>query len=104
MSTLLKQVTQKFKPQGVTSLVLLAESHMSIHTWPEYGYAAVDAFTCGEGADPERACLFIAGKLRAGRHALRTIARGEEALQVPAPVLAAAGRFPARQPEQPFAG
>ncbi len=36
-----------FKPQGVTGLALLAESHISIHTWPEIGYAAIDVFTCG---------------------------------------------------------
>ena len=41
-------VTHKFQPLGVTGLARLAESHISIHTWPEIGYAAVDVFTCGE--------------------------------------------------------
>ena len=37
----------RFEPQGVSGVVLLAESHASIHTWPEHGYAAVDVYTCG---------------------------------------------------------
>lgn len=41
-------VFQPFEPQGVTGVVVVEESHLSIHTWPEYGYAAVDFFTCGE--------------------------------------------------------
>jgi len=47
-------VFQPFVPQGVTGVVVIEESHLSIHTWPEYGYAAVDFFTCGQ-ADPELA-------------------------------------------------
>ncbi len=42
----------RFAPQGVSGAVLIAESHLSLHTWPEYGYAAVDIFTCGENIDP----------------------------------------------------
>ena len=42
----------QFEPQGVTGVILLSESHASIHTWPEDGYAAVDFFTCGE-VNPE---------------------------------------------------
>jgi S-adenosylmethionine decarboxylase len=40
-------VSHKFQPWGVTVVVAIAESHLSVHTWPEYGYAAVDVFTCG---------------------------------------------------------
>ncbi len=47
--TVINVSSHKFAPHGVTALVLLAESHMSIHTWPEYGYAAVDIFACGKG-------------------------------------------------------
>ena len=47
-ATLLNLITHQFQPQGVTGLALLAESHISIHTWPEAGYAAVDVFTCGD--------------------------------------------------------
>ncbi len=52
--TVLKSVFHQFEPQGVTGILLLSESHMSIHTWPEDGYAAVDLFTCG-GNSPEEA-------------------------------------------------
>jgi len=55
-ATLINLVTHSFKPQGVTGLALLAESHISIHTWPEIGYAAIDVFTCGDHTMPEKAC------------------------------------------------
>lgn len=47
--------SHKFLPQGVTAVLLLAESHMSIHTWPEYGFAAIDVFTCGTNMEPAKA-------------------------------------------------
>ena len=53
----------KFKPQGVSGVVVIKESHISIHTWPEYGYAAVDIFTCGSTADPWKAYEFLKEKL-----------------------------------------
>ena len=56
---LLNLVTHSFKPQGVTGLALLAESHISIHTWPEICYAAIDVFTCGEHTMPEKACKLL---------------------------------------------
>lgn len=46
-------ISHQFKPQGASSLLLLAESHLSIHTWPEHNYAALDLFTCGP-ADMEK--------------------------------------------------
>lgn len=75
-ATLLKQVSNQFSPQGVTSLGVLAESHISIHTWPEHGYAAVDIFTCGNRAMPERACSYLAEALSAGHHTVQRIERG----------------------------
>ena len=47
--------THKFSPQGVTGVAVLAESHIAIHTYPEYNYAAMDIFTCGEHTDPYKA-------------------------------------------------
>jgi S-adenosylmethionine decarboxylase len=58
-STLLSVKTHVFEPQGVTAFALLAESHISFHSWPELNYAAIDAFTCGEQTDPEAACRFL---------------------------------------------
>jgi S-adenosylmethionine decarboxylase len=59
-ATLLEVRTHAFSPQGITGFALLAESHISIHTWPECEFAAVDAFTCGETTDPEKACNYLA--------------------------------------------
>jgi S-adenosylmethionine decarboxylase len=44
-----------FSPVGVTGIAIVSESHLVIHTWPEYGYAAVDIFTCGSPRDPQAA-------------------------------------------------
>jgi S-adenosylmethionine decarboxylase proenzyme len=52
--TIVASVFQPFEPHGVSGVVVVEESHLSIHTWPEHGYAAVDLYTCGEG-DPEAA-------------------------------------------------
>ena len=49
---------------GVSAIALVLESHVAIHTWKEYKYAAVDVFTCGEQSDPEKAFNFIVSKLR----------------------------------------
>jgi S-adenosylmethionine decarboxylase len=75
-STLLSLTSHHFDPQGVTALGLLAESHISIHTWPENGYAAADVFTCGSHCDPKRACEFLAEQLQSDRHTLSVVERG----------------------------
>ncbi len=74
-ATLLNLITHAFEPQGVTGLALLAESHISIHTWPESGYAAVDVFTCGDHTMPERACAVLAAELAASDHKLTSFRR-----------------------------
>jgi S-adenosylmethionine decarboxylase len=56
---------EKFEPQGVTLLALLAESHASIHTWPEIGYCAIDLYTCGDTTQTHRAAEFLKVKLKA---------------------------------------
>jgi len=50
----------KFSPQGVSGVVVISESHLAVHTWPEHGYAAVDVFTCGPSVDPWDAVNAIA--------------------------------------------
>lgn len=72
---LLDFVSHEFDPQGVTALALLGESHMSIHTWPELGYAMVDVLTCGEKSRPEEACEIICKKLQADNHTLKLFMR-----------------------------
>ncbi len=74
-ATLLNLITHRFEPQGVTGLALLAESHISIHTWPESGYAAVDVFTCGDHTMPERACHVLSAELGAAHHKLTSFRR-----------------------------
>lgn len=53
--TLLDMKVYPFSPIGVTGVAVVTESHVMIHTWPEFGYAAVDIFTCGEKCDPNLA-------------------------------------------------
>jgi S-adenosylmethionine decarboxylase len=65
-----------FSPQGVSGVVIIAESHLSIHTWPEYGYAAVDVFTCGTSVQPEKAAEVLIEKLGSRNHSLVEIPRG----------------------------
>ena len=65
-----------FSPSGVSGVVNIAESHIAIHTWPEYRYAAVDVFTCGNDVDPEKAARWITEKLEAQSHSLIELRRG----------------------------
>ena len=58
-ATVLKITGNKFEPQGVTLLALLAESHASLHSWPEYNYCAMDYYTCGNAARPGNSRTFI---------------------------------------------
>jgi S-adenosylmethionine decarboxylase len=64
-ANILRIVGEKFQPQGVTLLALLAESHCSIHTWPCEGYCAIDLYTCGEKTDANSAAEFFKHKLKA---------------------------------------
>ena len=74
-ATVLNLISNKFEPQGVTAIALLAESHISIHTWPESKYSAVDIFTCGQNMMPELASQYLIEALKAGEHFLRVIRR-----------------------------
>ncbi len=77
-ATVLGSNFHKFEPAGVSGLVFLAESHFSIHTWPELGYAAIDAFTCGSHTMPEQACTYLADSLQAERRFITGLERGIE--------------------------
>ena len=74
-ATVLNLISNKFEPQGVTAIALLAESHISIHTWPESKYSAVDIFTCGQNMKPELASKYLIDTLKAEEHFLRVIKR-----------------------------
>lgn len=74
-ATLLDIKTHSFAPHGVTGFALLAESHISIHTWPEHNYAAVDVFTCGDTTDPELACKYLSEQFEAKSQHIITLDR-----------------------------
>ena len=74
-ATVLNLISNKFEPQGVTAIALLAESHLSIHTWPEAKYSAVDIFTCGKNMNPDISCKYLIQALKAEEHLLRVINR-----------------------------
>ncbi|MCK4262495.1 MAG: adenosylmethionine decarboxylase [Dehalococcoidia bacterium] len=75
-ATVVGETFHHFSPCGVSGVVNIAESHISIHTWPEYGYAAVDVFTCGDEVTPEEAATLIAAKLKAEHHSIIELRRG----------------------------
>ena len=81
-ATVLGESFHRFSPQGVSGVVIIAESHLFIHTWPEYGYAAVDIFTCGDSNQPRRAAKFLIGKLQTKNHSIIELQRGILALDV----------------------
>lgn len=69
-------VFHKFSPQGVSGVVVISESHLAIHTWPELGYAAVDVFTCGEKVNPWDACKFLTEQFKAQHVDAKEVERG----------------------------
>ena len=75
-ATIVKSVFHMFNPWGVSGAVVIQESHLTIHTWPEYGYAAVDLFTCGDEVDPWLAFAHLKDKLNAEKTETLEIPRG----------------------------
>ncbi|CUH88430.1 S-adenosylmethionine decarboxylase proenzyme precursor [Phaeobacter sp. CECT 5382] len=76
-ATLLHIHTHKFSPQGVSGVAVLAESHISVHTWPEIGYGAFDVFMCGD-ADPWKAVDVLKEAFETAHVEVRELLRGEE--------------------------
>ncbi len=68
----------RFNPNGVSGVVVISESHMSVHTWPEYGYAAIDIFTCGDSAKPEKAVQHALRQFGATNVHITEVTRGLE--------------------------
>lgn len=66
----------QFSPQGVTGVLILSESHLSIHTYPEEGFAAVDCYTCGYTVDPEVACDYMKASIGGRVAGYRALRRG----------------------------
>jgi len=76
-STPLKFCFHKFNPGGITGVLLLAESHISYHSWPEYHFAAVDIFTCGKETVPQRALFYLKKVLNPEKVKVKEIKRGK---------------------------
>lgn len=74
-ATLIDLCVHQFSPHGVTATATLAESHIAIHTWPEYGYFAADLFFCGSGK-PEVAMKILTTALQAQQFKIQEVERG----------------------------
>ncbi|MFN3346384.1 MAG: adenosylmethionine decarboxylase, partial [Candidatus Bipolaricaulaceae bacterium] len=74
--TLIDVHVHTFNPHGVSGVAVIAESHISLHTWPEHGYVALDVFTCGEKVVPEAAFQVFRDLFRPQRTHLIEIKRG----------------------------
>ena len=66
----------QFNPHGVSGAVVISESHLTIHTWPEYGYAAIDVFTCGDVIDPWQAHAYMKEHFEPKRDSIMEFKRG----------------------------
>ena len=73
---IVESVSRKFDPQGTTAVWILAESHMTLHTWPEEGYVSVDVYTCGQEGNPLTAIAQLLSMLDPHRAELRFMSRG----------------------------
>lgn len=69
-------VFHQFCPQGISGVVVISESHLTIHTWPELGYAAVDVFTCGQRVNPWDACRYLSEHFEAEHVNATEVQRG----------------------------
>ena len=76
-ATIVTETFHHFSPHGVSGAVIIAESHLSIHTWPEYGYAAVDLFTCGDTVSSENAFNYLRETLQSGQVSTMEMHRGQ---------------------------
>lgn len=75
-ATIVSENFNRFNPQGISGVLIIAESHISVHTWPEYEYAAIDIFTCGDVALPDRAEQYLIEAFRPREHKSYVVKRG----------------------------
>lgn len=75
-ATIVDVVFHEFNPFGISGVVVIAESHLSIHTWPEYRYAAVDIFSCGDVLQPDVAANYLVEQFAAERTSVVELQRG----------------------------
>ncbi|MBI4591190.1 MAG: adenosylmethionine decarboxylase [Candidatus Rokubacteria bacterium] len=75
-ATIVDVIFHEFNPFGISGVVVIAESHLSIHTWPEYRYAAVDIFSCGDALRPDVAASYLVEQFAAERASIVELQRG----------------------------
>ncbi|PYZ93723.1 S-adenosylmethionine decarboxylase proenzyme [Salipaludibacillus keqinensis] len=71
-----------FAPQGISGVVIISESHLTIHSFPEHGYASIDVYTCGVRMDPNVAVSYIAKSLEAKSSEMIELPRGMGEIQI----------------------
>ena len=76
-NTPLEVIVHKFSPYGLTGIILLAESHIAIHSWPEFNYLAIDIFSCGKKTNPQRALAYLKKEFCPRKIEVREIKRGK---------------------------
>ncbi len=76
-TTVLNTTFHRFSPCGVSGVVVIQESHLTIHTWPEQGFVAIDLFTCGRQTQPGRALTYLKRALQSTRSDVRQLVRGQ---------------------------
>ena len=91
-ATIMGESFHRFSPQGVSGVVVIAESHISIHTWPEHGYAAADIFTCGQRVVPQRGVDYLVKVFQPQRSSVKELLRGLVAHESPPQTGPAAGQ------------
>jgi S-adenosylmethionine decarboxylase len=82
LATVLSVAYEKFDPYGGTVIVILSESHLSIHTYPEKGFAAIDCYTCGKNTEPNIAINYLIDKLKPKELYTKTLIRGLKKIEV----------------------
>lgn len=100
-ATIVTDVFHTFSPQGVSGVIVIAESHVTIHTWPEHGYAAVDVFTCGASIQHQEIIDGLKTGFGARKLAILKVSRGHKPLilnreETPPPQL-----YPVTKPPRP---
>jgi len=75
-ANVVQSVIHKFNPHGISGVVVIEESHFSVHTWPEYGYCALDIFTCGDEIDCHSALQYLKKEFQAKHLSVTEMKRG----------------------------
>jgi len=76
-ATVIAHSFHRFEPHGVSGVIVLAESHFAIHTWPEHNYAALDLFTCGQNMTTDACFGYLIESFGSARHSSTRVIRGE---------------------------